>query len=414
MQIGHVTTPFGRRSMTLALVKNQLDTAEAKPAKAVDKWKTFRNACEARELLGIAQPALSVLNALLSFYPETELSEEFGLVVFPSNVQLSVRAHGMSGTTLRRHLGALVDAGLIIRKDSPNGKRYARKDRSGAIETAFGFSLAPLLARAQELAHLAQQVEADKKALRLARERLTLCRRDVRKLMTAAMEEGAAGDWGMIESHYIGLVGRIPRNPKQEDLAPIIDELEMLRAEIINILEMQLNSEKSDGNDHQNGCHIQNSNTDLPIESEPSFEKKQGDAEVIKPKPLTDPKTIDPKAADPIKAFPLSMVLRACPTMSDYAKDGAIANWRELMATAVLVRSMLGISPSAYQDACEIMGPEGAAVAIGCILERGGHINSPGGYLRDLTRRAQRGEFSLGPVLMALIRANGENGQKTG
>lgn len=414
MQIGNVTTPFGRRSMTLALVKNQLDTAEARPAKAVDKWKAFRNACEARELLGIAQPALSVLNALLSFYPETELSEEFGLVVFPSNVQLSVRAHGMSGTTLRRHLAALVDAGLIIRKDSPNGKRYARKDRSGTIETAFGFSLAPMLARAEELAHLAQQVERDKKALRQMKERLTLCRRDVRKLISAAMEEGAAGDWGMIEGHYIGLVGRIPRNPSQSDIAPILEELEMLRSEILNILEIQLKSQKNDGNDDQNGCHIQNSNTDLLNESEPRFEMKQDAADVPKPTPRTDLKPAHPKPVDPIKAFPLSMVLRACPTMRDYAKDATIANWRELMATAVLVRSMLGISPSAYEDACEIMGAEGAAVAIACILERGGHINSPGGYLRDLTRRAQRGEFSLGPVLMALIRANEGQSQKTG
>jgi hypothetical protein len=29
------------------------------------------------------------------------------------------------------------------------------------------------------------------------------------------------------------------------------------------------------------------------------------------------------------------------------------------------------------------------------------------GYLRDLTRRAERGEFSLGPVLVALLRSQG-------
>ncbi|MGI2036316.1 replication initiation protein RepC, partial [Rhizobium panacihumi] len=38
---------------------------------------------------------------------------------------------------------------------------------------------------------------------------------------------------------------------------------------------------------------------------------------------------------------------------------------------------------------------------------RGGHINSAGGYLRNLTERSRRGEFSLGPVLMALLRARG-------
>ncbi|WP_267555199.1 MULTISPECIES: hypothetical protein [Rhizobium] len=28
------------------------------------------------------------------------------------------------------------------------------------------------------------------------------------------------------------------------------------------------------------------------------------------------------------------------------------------------------------------------------------------GYLRDLSRKAERGEFSLGPMLMALMRVN--------
>jgi len=49
-----------------------------------------------------------------------------------------------------------------------------------------------------------------------------------------------------------------------------------------------------------------------------------------------------------------------------------------------------------------------------CILERGGQINSAGAYLRDLTRRADHGEFSLGPMLMALLRANGSAVSKAG
>ena len=53
------------------------------------------------------------------------------------------------------------------------------------------------------------------------------------------------------------------------------------------------------------------------------------------------------------------------------------------------------------------MGPENAATVMACILERAGHINSAGGYLRELTRRADRGEFGIGPMLMALAKANG-------
>ncbi|MGJ7042789.1 replication initiation protein RepC [Shinella sp. BE166] len=396
MQIGSVTTPFGRRPVSLAQVRGQMRTAEIKSGKTADKWKVFRDVCEARAVLGIQDRALTVLDALLTFYPDNELSEDRGLVVFPSNDQLSVRAHGIAGTTLRRHLAALVDAGLIHRKDSANGKRYARKDDRGAIEEAFGFSLAPLLARAEELAHAAQQVAAERKRLRITKEALSICRRDVRKLISAAMEEGAAGDWGRIEEIFLGLTGRIPRTPTAADLQQILEEMEMLREEILNRLEIQEDFEETASNAVQNERHIQNSNTESSYELEPSSRKEQGakSSRAIRP------------AGEPIKAFPLAMVLQACPEIRDYGPNGVVESWRDLMSAAVVVRSMLGVSPSAYQQACEVLGPENAASVIACILAREPHINSPGGYLRDLTRKAERGEFSLGPMLMALMRAN--------
>jgi replication initiation protein RepC len=379
-------------------------TAEIKTGKTVDKWKVFRDACEAREVLGIQDRALAVLDALLTFYPDGELSESRGLVVFPSNAQLSVRAHGIAGTTLRRHLAALVDAGLIQRKDSANGKRYARKDEAGAIDDAFGFSLAPLLARAEELAHMAQQVAAERKRFRIIKEALTICRRDVRKLISAAAEEGAPGDWNHIEALFIDLLARVPRTPTASDIKSILEEMEMLREEILNQLETNEKSENADGNAVQDGCHIQNSNTKSINELEPCSEEEQG-AKSSPTNRLT---------REPIKAFPLGMVLQACPEISNYGPGGAIGSWRDLMSAAVVVRSMLGVSPTAYQDACDALGPENAAAIMACILERAGHINSAGGYLRDLTRKAERGEFSLGPMLMALMRANAPVGQKAG
>ncbi len=404
MQGGHVTTPFGRRPVTLALVKRQVAAADIKQGKAVDKWKVFRDASEARERLGLLDRSLAVLDALLSFYPENELGQDKELVVFPSNVQLSLRAHGIAGATLRRHIALLVDAGLIIRRDSANGKRYARKDKTGAIESAFGFDLSPLLLRSEELAILAQEVVADRMTLRRAREDLTICRRDVRKLISAAIEEGAAGDWEAIENVYIDLVGRIPKSPSLTQVAEILDEMRLLRDEILNVLDGQDNSANNSTNDAHNERHIQNSNPESSNELEPSSEKELG------AKPSKKPK----QTSEPIKSFPLSLVLRACPEIVPYGPAGAIGNWREMMSAAVVARSMLGISPSAYEEACAVMGPENAAAVVGCILERGGHINSAGGYLRDLTARARRGEFSLGPMLMALLRANGANAQKVG
>lgn len=396
MERGHVTTPFGRRPMTLALVRQQVATADIKPGSSVDKWKVFRAACAARDFLKVQDRSLAVLDALLSFYPESELRQDGQLIVFPSNEQLMVRAHGIAAATLRRHIAVLVDAGLIVRKDSANGKRYARKSRAGEVEEAYGFDLSPLLARAEELEQLAQRVIAERQEFRRTREALTICRRDVRKLISAAMEEGADGNWGQLEAMYVELVARIPRNPNIGELKALLDELGLLHEEVVSSLNQNNFSENTSANDAHFERHIQNSNTDYPSELEPRSRKEQEEKLAGNQGTRT-----------PTKAFPLGLVLRACPQILDYGQGGAINGWRDLMAAAVVVRTMLGVSPSAYQEACDAMGPENAAVAIACMLERAGHINSPGGYLRDLSRKAERGEFSLGPMVMALLRANG-------
>ncbi len=291
---------------------------------------------------------------------------------------------------------------MIHRKDSPNGKRYARKDRAGAVEEAFGFSLAPLLARSEELAHLAQQAALERNQLKIVKEKISLCRRDIRKILTAAMEEGASGDWGKFEAHFVSTVSQIAKAKTPEALSDILEEMSMLLEELLNTLEMQLISKNSDTNDDECRQHIQNSNTDSIIESEPRSEKEpeEKSSQAIR------------RRDEPIKAFPLGLVLSACPEIAMYGPNGVIGNWRELMSAAITVRSMLGVSPSAYQDACDVMGPEMAAAVIACIFERGGLINSAGGYLRDLTRRAEKGGFSLGPMLMALMRANAPSGRK--
>lgn len=397
MQTGNVTTPFGRRPVSLALVKRQLAANDIEPGRTAEKWRVFRDASEARLELGLQDRSLAVLDALLSFYPESELSNDAQMVVFPSNAQLTLRAHGIAGATLRRHIALLVNSGLILRRDSANGKRYARKDVEGVVESAYGFDLSPLLARAGELAQMAQKVVADRAAFRRVKESLTICRRDVRKLISAAMEEGADGDWQRVEDTYVGIVGRIPRSPTRMQIDNLLEEMVLLREEIVNQLEVHDKTQNMSGNDAHIERHIQNSKPESFNEFEPASRKEQGAKPSENKRPLQEPP----------KAFPLSVVLKACPQMFDYAAGGAIESWRDFMSAGVVVRSALGISPSAYQDACEVMGPENAAIAVACMLERENLITAPGGYLRTLTRRSLDGKFSLGPMVMAQLRANG-------
>lgn len=381
--------------MSLALLAAQRDSRENLPeGRAVDKWQLYKNLCEGKTLLGVSDRSLAVLSALLSFYPDSELSEENGLIVFPSNKQLSLRAHGMPDPTLRRHLAALLTAGLILRRDSPNGKRYAHKGRAGDIEEAFGFSLAPLLVRAEEISAAAEQVRADNAALRFTRERVTLQRRDIYKLIEVALAEGIAGDWKVLWSRFRAVVDVIPRRATLGQLEAVLADLSAIREEVDKILNFNNNDENISGNDAHSDRQQSESNTDSPYEFEPAFDKSRGAAE------------LRPRTMEPPKGYPLGLVLKACPDIVDYAAGG-ISNWRDLMATAAQVRGYLGISPSAYAEALEVLGQENTAVVIACILQRAQEINSAGGYLRALTDKARAGEFSVGPMLMAALKTSG-------
>ena len=277
------TTPFGRRPLTLAHVATQATAKARPPEKAVHKWQVFRAICTAKARIGVSERALAVLDALLSFHPETTLSGE-GLIVFPSNQQLALRAHGMAPATLRRHLAALVDCGLIIRRDSPNGKRFARKGRGGTIEMAFGFDLGPLVARAEEFEAWAEDVRAEERALRLVRERITLCRRDIAKMIATGVEEGVptrrAGqgpsDWSEIHALYRGILERIPRTAAREELEPIAADLTLLADEILTLLESHVKSSISSANESQTERHIHNSNPNPLIDLEPASQEGTG------------------------------------------------------------------------------------------------------------------------------------------
>ena len=91
MQPHSSTTPFGRRSLSLARVASHVARESAVAGKAVHKWHVFRAISSSKARIGVSERALAVLDALLSFHPETTLSGE-GLFVFPSNQQLALRA----------------------------------------------------------------------------------------------------------------------------------------------------------------------------------------------------------------------------------------------------------------------------------------------------------------------------------
>ncbi|MEO8530650.1 MAG: plasmid replication protein RepC [Deltaproteobacteria bacterium] len=380
------TTPFGRRPVTAGLMAAKALAEQPAPDTKTDKWAIFRDLTEARMAFGVTDRDLTVLAALLSFHREDALSGD-NLVVFPSNASLSSRAHGMAESTLRRHLAALVAAGLILRHDSPNGKRYAARGLDGAVEVAFGFSLKPLMLRLSDITTAARTARAAALQLKRLREEVVLVLRDASKLFAYAEESQSIHP--TLKGDLATLQRALRRRLDGETLADLLPQAVDVKARIEGLLKPETN--KMDGNAVDNERHIHDSNPSLN-ESEPCKEK-QGE------------KTQDRDTGQGAR-LPIFLVVKACPELRTYIADD-IRHWSDLVAAARFLRPMLGISAEAWAEAEQAMGPSDAAIVLAAILQAGTKINSPGGYLRALSRKAQTGSFSPGPMIMALL--NGAN-----
>ncbi|WP_274631061.1 plasmid replication protein RepC [Arvimicrobium flavum] len=422
------TTPFGGGRISASFFRMREEVERKRTALRegragtndtgkADKWRLLRALTEARDAYGLSDRSIVVLEALASCWPEKEIDGAAEVIVFPSNAELSLRSRGMAPATIRRHLAALVAAGMILRRDSANGKRYCRRDDRGQVETAFGFDLAPFAQAAAEIFAAADAARAEAQAMIRLRGEITIHQRDIAKVIEAAIDEERAGDWFGFAERLAMCGGRLPRVAPRLFLERRREDMVRLRAEVETAYLDALAEQEMSANDSDSERHIQNSNTDLHFERGSENELKRTAATTGRPRDGVE----GAAGAEPsdggeepagetdegrrleTKAAPITLerLKSACPGFEPYARDG-LGGWREVIATAGLVRSILGVSPDAWSRARKAMGDVAAAVTIAAILERVDEIRSPGGYLRALTLRAEDGKFSVLPMIQAL------------
>ena len=369
------------------------------PARPVNKWELLRELSKAQAAFGVSERDLTVLQGLLSFFPDDALGGNAEMVVFPSNKAICERLNGMPCSTMRRHLARLVEAGLLQRRDSPNGKRYVRKH--GEERVAFGFDLSPLYCQSEEIARAAEAVREAEERVRRLREVVSLMRRDLAALAEFGDEmQPGLGIWDQLRDKAILTARALRRKLSIEDLAAYRADLEALLDQARNIIDGS-ETEEMNTNDARSERHHHNSNKES-IDLEPALEKSgaaAGVPDVDRDEPVAD---VDEQDTRHLPKIPLHLVIAACPSLKTFYQ-GEIRHWHQLFDAACHVRPAMGISASAWEEAQRFMGPEQASIVVAAMLERFADIRSPGGYLRALTAKAAAGEFSCGPMVMALI-----------
>ncbi|MCA0922931.1 plasmid replication protein RepC [Pseudooceanicola nanhaiensis] len=330
-----------------------------------DKWRLLDDLTRAAEAYGLSHRAITVLRSMLSFIPERSLSPLPGrAIVFASNATLSERLGGMPESTLRRHLAALVASGVIARQDSPNRKRFARR-RGDSLALAFGFDLAPLAARAGEIARNAGAARAR------AEEHATL-RCAVLAARHALFDRLAMLGIDPEDASVSPLLARtrlmLRRKDNHDELRALLAEYETAASTI------EMTASNSENERHQ---HRETNNT-----SEETCEATTSDESNA---PLTEsarPEDLSAQFQEYRRLFP----------------EGA-HSWTTLREQARQIIPMMGVDLQVYDEAERYLGRQIAPIAVLCMLERFETLTNPGGFLRHLARQGRAGSVDLRRLL---------------
>ncbi len=373
------------------------DAARVQPAQGplpritVDKWHALREITTARSAFGLSDRDIAVLQALFSFHPETRLDASANApVVFPSNKSICERLGGMACSTMRRHLARLVETGLLLRRDSPNGKRYSR--RAGKDRIAFGFDLSPILTRFDEITQAADDARNLHARIVELRETISLMRRDLLALAQDAADQCPDATEPQTVIDLCALVARALRRKLT------LDDLERIASDLADEL-------KAFERDKEVSC-AENLSINVAINEQHQQSTLTELKESEEHRNTMVPNTaISDRPDDCLKDTPsLEIVLHACPEIQSYNAT-PVRTWHEFVRAAHIVRPMMGIPETLWSACLSVMGPESASVVLAAMLERFTEIKSPGAYLQSLLTRARNGAFSPQPMLQALINA---------
>jgi replication initiation protein RepC len=189
--------PTGFRRLTLSLLRadrtaegfDGLSDGVTVPGQLLAAFKA------AAPRLGLSPRLVHAVDWLFRFTQPQDWGRGGRPIVWPS-ASVQQEALRLSPSQVKAINRALIEAGVLTMKDSPNGKRYGVRNRAGRITEAYGFDLAPIAARHTEFVHLAAEARAERAEMGRLRRRATIARKGIVQILETATEYGLQGeDW---------------------------------------------------------------------------------------------------------------------------------------------------------------------------------------------------------------------------
>lgn len=190
--------------------------------------------------LGFGPRIVHAIDWLFTFTQPQDWLEGSRPIVWPSAaLQRDALGHGLTQTkALNRRL---VELGLITMKDSPNGKRYGKRDGKGRILEAYGFDLSPLFTRMAEFQAAAEEGRALRDRMRQLRRRATIARNGLLQILETVAELGLSDPtWQQLETEGRALARSLKSVERVEEMEFGVSNMERRQLEARDRLESQL------------------------------------------------------------------------------------------------------------------------------------------------------------------------------
>ena len=190
--------------------------------------------------LGLSPRLVHAVDWLFRFTQPQDWGRGGRPIVWPS-ASMQQEALGLSPTQVKAINRALIEAGVVTMKDSPNGKRYGVRDRAGRITEAYGFDLSPIAARHAEFVRLAEEARAERAEMGRLRRRATIARKGITQILETAGEYGLQGeDWAGLARDTRILATALKRVERPAEMALGVESLERRQRAARERLEMLL------------------------------------------------------------------------------------------------------------------------------------------------------------------------------
>jgi replication initiation protein RepC len=357
--------------------------------------------------LGLASRVVYAIDWLFRFTQPQDWERGARPIVWPS-ARLQQETLGVSETQAKRLNRYLIELGLITMKDSPNGKRYGRRDALGQIVEAYGFDLSPLAARYHEFVQLAEEGRAEREAMGRLRRRATIARKGIVQILETVRDHDLTGEeWSTLEADAWAIVQELKRAVCPDDMEAGVISLERQQYEARSRLEALLKDVKktplqSESVPHQyNYKPILYPKKDTVTTSNTSSEPQKA---TIPLSPISEAPKHSGK--DMVQGIYPDELLQLAPRLKPYLHHPD-PTWLEIIDAADWLRHDLDISKPLWGDACLTMGRNLATVALAIVSTKDPrHFRTtPGGYFHGMVQKAKAGELHLERTIWAMRRA---------